>query len=491
MFQITQYASAREPKVQNQTSLTEVLQLIQNGDENLKLIQSARAFGKGNPKYDAIKTTLLPTFRFNFLFKDSASNENITVPTGLIYLDADNIHEIPDSPYVLAKWKSLSDTGYGILVKVNGLTLDNYKDTYDHLSELIGVDSDAGARKAIQQTIQSYDPNLYYNADASVYECTESKKVLCLPIKKREKCIGTNETFLNEYDVTIRFNNIDEYFTDEYAGYQYRVFDVKEKICSPFIPFSIEEGSRNNTLFFLLSQYALLNPTVGKGWLKAIADTINNKMYPNLSEKETNLVIDSVLKKREAGSLEPYFNEERRVLFNPKASLTTKEKMKIVNTELGRRKSDFTKEVIYLVLENWNFKADGKITQEKVAKFANRDVSTVKRHWSDFKAYVKDLNISYYKPTIQIADEKQEAIPDTIPTFRLEDQVNLYDLLPELSFSVQESMTIIDGLNRSKVSMKELVTYIGYQRKQQKYNDYTGVPITPERVNLLKNMIAV
>jgi hypothetical protein len=352
------------------------------------------------------------------------------------------------------------------------------------ISELIGIDSDAGARKATQQTILSYDQNLYYNADALVYECTESKKVSCAPTKKREKCIGTNETFLNEHDGTIRFSNIDEYFIDEYAGYEYRVFDVKEKICSPFIPFMIEEGSRNKTMFFLLSQYALLNPTVGRGWLKAIADTVNRKMYPNLSERETNRVIDSVLKKRETGSLELYSNKERRVLFNPKATLTTKEKMKIVNTELGKRKSDFTKEVIYLVLENWDFKADGKITQEKVANYANRDISTVKRHWSDFKAYVKDLNTSY-RP------DKTKKKPNTVIKFGLEDQVDLYDLLPELSFSVHESMVIIDGLNRSKVSMKELVTYISYQRKQQKYNDYTGVSITPERVNLLKNMIAV
>jgi len=101
------------------------------------------------------------------------------------------------------------------------------------------------------------------------------------------------------------------------------------------------------------------------------------------------------------------------------------------------------------VLENWDFEGDGKITQEKVAKYANRDVSTLKKHWSDFKAYVKDLNISYYKPM---------QIRDAIPSFRLDDQVNLYDLLPELSFSIQESMAIIDGLDRSRVSMKELVT---------------------------------
>lgn len=396
-FQITQYANAKDPKVSKVTSLESVLQIIKSGDDKLPLIQAARAVGKTNPLYNTIKTTSLPTFRFNFLFDGSAANRNITSPTGLIYLDADNTDTIPDSPFILAKWKSLSNTGFGILVKVNGLTLDNYKDTYNHLSHLIGIDSDAGARKATQQTIQSYDPNLYYNPDAEVYVCTESKKVSHPPIEKREKCIGTNDTFFNGSEDAIRFNNIGDYFTGKYADADYRVFNEKIMICSPFIPFNIEEGKRNSTLFFLLSQYALLNPIVGKSWLKAIAGTINKKMYPNLAEREISMVIDSVFKKREEGSLKLYFNEERRVLFNPMGLLTTKQKMEIVNRELGRLKSDFTKEVIYLVLENWDFQADGKITQKKVSKYANRSEATIKRHWSDFKDYVRDLNTSNKK----------------------------------------------------------------------------------------------
>lgn len=80
--------------------------------------------------------------------------------------------------------------------------------------------------------------------------------------------------------------------------------------------------------------------------------------------------------------------------------------------------------------------------------------------------------------------------PQTIsPMYRLEDEVNLYEVLPALSFSIPESMVIIDGLNSSKVLMRELVTYIGYQRKQQVYNDYQGVEITPEMINQLKAMI--
>jgi len=492
MFQVTQYESAKQPEVQMVVSLESVLNKIKDGDDNLPFIKTARSLGKSSLKYNTIKTELLTTFRFNFLFQGSASNANITAATGLIYLDADNIEAIPESPYVLAKWKSLSATGFGILVKVSGLTLNNYKDTFDHLSQLTGIESDAGARKATQQTILSYDPNLYYNADALVYDCNENKKVSHPPIEKKEKSIETNETFLKEYDGAIRFNNIDEYFTDEYAGYQYRVFDEKECICSPYIPFMIEEGSRNKTMFFLLSQYALLNPKAGRGWLKSIALTINSKMHPNLSEKETSLVIDSVLKKRKAGSLEPYFNEERRVLFNPKASLTTKEKMIIVNKELGKRKSDFTKEVINMVLEDWDFKTDGKITQEKVAIFVNRDVSTIKRHWSEFKAHVKDLNVSYYKPTKQIPNTVTETVIETNTdhTYRLDEEIDLYDVLPTISFSIEESASIIFDINRGKVLMSELLQYIGKQRREQQYNDYKGVPITPQHIGALRAIIA-
>jgi len=50
-------------------------------------------------------------------------------------------------------------------------------------------------------------------------------------------------------------------------------------------------------------------------------------------------------------------------------------------------------------------------------------------------------------------------------------------------------MDIISGLDRSIVQMKELVGYIGYQRKQQQYNDCKGVAIRAEHVNMLRDMV--
>lgn len=73
--------------------------------------------------------------------------------------------------------------------------------------------------------------------------------------------------------------------------------------------------------------------------------------------------------------------------------------------------------------------------------------------------------------------------------YRLEDEINLYELLPVLSFSIQESTNIISDLDGAKVQMGKLWNYIRDQRKEQQYNDYKGVAITAERFASLKSLI--
>ena len=62
-------------------------------------------------------------------------------------------------------------------------------------------------------------------------------------------------------------------------------------------------------------------------------------MYPRLSDREIDSIIESVLKKRKEETLELFCNEERRILFNPSLPMTFKQKIKIANMELGRVKS--------------------------------------------------------------------------------------------------------------------------------------------------------
>jgi len=87
-----------------------------------------------------------------------------------------------------------------------------------------------------------------------------------------------------------------------------------------------------------------------------------------------------------------YFNKERRIIFNPKFKITFKDKMKIVNKELGNIASKKTSQKIYECIEEWDFESEGKITQRKVANLTALSTSTVKRHWHQFKSFVKELN---------------------------------------------------------------------------------------------------
>jgi hypothetical protein len=76
-----------------------------------------------------------------------------------------------------------------------------------------------------------------------------------------------------------------------------------------------------------------------------------------------------------------------------------------------------------------------------------------------------------------------------IVKYKLDEVVNLYHVLPKLAFTANEAFKIIMDINHSNIEMIELVNYISKQNKQQKYNDYVGVPITSENISKLKSII--
>lgn len=382
---VSKYRSIKDPRVCDVVSLHSILSLIKQGDSYRPHILKARTLGKGSMGYNKIKEEYLPTFRFNFHFRDYAKNENIVTSTGLIYLDVDDAYTVPDNEYIFAKWKSLSGSGYGILVRVEGLSVENYCITYNKLGSIIGIPVDNGARKLTQQTVQSYDPEMYHNENSRIYIC---EKVSNNNNSIKEKGIVTNDTFTMQSKNT-RFDNIDEYFTDETP---YIVFENKVKICQPFIPHVTLEGQRNQVMFSILSQYSLLNPTKGNYFLQAICNFINKKMHPELTKTETAKIIRNVLLARNNGSIKLQYNKERRILFNPRISFTRDMIMSIVNMEVGKLKTSKTKNTIYLIIETWDFTQDGKLVQKKVAEKAGISLATVKRYWKEFKDYVKILN---------------------------------------------------------------------------------------------------
>lgn len=397
MYKVTKYKNVRSSEVERILNIAEVFKIIKEGDSVLKHIKYARSFIRGSEDYDSIKTNLIPTFRFNFLFNNKASNKNITEPTGLIFIDVDNTKEISDSDFIFAKWKSISSQGFSILVKVDGLSLENFNDSYESISSLLKLDSDVGARKPTQQTVQSYDPNIYINYNSKIFNCLEVKKVpIAIKQKKEKECLTRNDTFLQKFQkIKIRYNNIGDYFIDN--DLKYIVFrEEKKKLCIPYIPNRVETGNRNRCLFIYLSQIVALNLNINKAYIKVLADSVNlNVIKPKLADGEIHKIINSIFQIKESNELKLFYNRERRIIFNPSHKLNFKEKMDIVNKELGNMATEKTLEKIYTCIEEWDFKSYGKITQSKIADLVALNVSTIKRHWSNFKSYVKGLNNDY------------------------------------------------------------------------------------------------
>jgi hypothetical protein len=276
---------------------------------------------------------------------------------------------------------------------VDGLTQDNFKEVYKELSSIIGIKTDIGARKPVQQTVLSYDSNLYNNPYSLTYIYSKKEKVSSSTIKeKKEVGIGVCDTLhRKKKSGTIRFNNINDYFPDDIP--KYIVFKDKEMICNPFIPKTIKEGSRNSILFFLLSQYALLNPNQGETFLLSIGRTILRKMHPPLREQELKSTVRKILQGREDKTLTLHYNEARRVLFNPKLKLSHKEIMQIVNRELGNIKKELTRAIIYDALESWDSEIDGKLIQVSLAIKTRLSLTTIKRYWKEYRWLIDDLKV--------------------------------------------------------------------------------------------------
>lgn len=413
MLIINQFTNCITPFVNKNVTIDVVLSTIKNGDSNLQTILDIRKLGKSSPDYQKIKATKLPTFRFNFKFDGKATNETIIEPTGLIYIDVDGDTIIDlTNPYIYASWKSLSETGLGILVKVEGLSLKNFKDTYESIGNTLGVQMDLGARKATQQNVQSYDPNIYINKDSQTFQAI-NKKVSFTPIqeKREERLITVNDTFLN-YD-KIRFNNISDYFKD--SDGDYIILKEKEKLCIPYIPKKIDVGNRNKTMFGVLSQYALLNPNKANVFLMACANEINRHFTVKYDDEKIKSIVGGVIKKRSEGTLEPYYNKERRILFNPNNKIQAKEKQKLTAVLMGKIKTDKTQKAINDIIDDWNFDSDGKINQEKIAKKLNKGIATIKRNWSPFKEFVSELNDSFkvrLHPTNNYLFSEEENAPE-------------------------------------------------------------------------------
>lgn len=404
-------------------NIEEVVEFIKSPPiEHLELIQHARTLERGSDEYKAIKISKLPAISINFNFSDGyIIGKNVAESTGYLYIDVDNMTEQDleiNTAYVCAYWRSLSNTGLTLVVKVDGLTPDNFKIATQEIANLLYIPFDSKAVSIDRLTVLSYDPNAYYNDNVEVFPVTEmipTQSVEPMQDSSTEKSTQYNtikKTTIIGYDYTgykLKFNNLDELLQhynivfDENGLYDFGK-DNKLKYSLIYVPFrKILKGERENILKSIAYQLIALNKTAEKDLILKYLYAINyGKMSPPLENSEIETTVAKIYQNLD--EVEPIPNAERRFLYDNSKNLTPADKRRLNIKQIHKDRTNKTQSELLKIMKNWDFDLYGKMTIKKLAKVAIKDPKTVQTYYTKLKTEIsQDLDEEH----VQIAITKK------------------------------------------------------------------------------------
>ncbi|MCT3777762.1 hypothetical protein HZQ64_13735 [Elizabethkingia anophelis] len=395
--------------------IEEIVNFIKNPPvEHLNLVNQARSLDKKSTEYGNIKRNKLPAVSMAFNFsKDYIKGENIDSPTGYLYLDVDGKTELDfeiNTTYVCACWRSLSNTGIALVVKVEGLTTDNLKPATAEIARLLDIPYDPKAVSIDRLTVLPYDPNAYYNDKTDIIPIAKLLPYDSEVIAESEK--STHFNTINKVNTIgyecngykLRFNNLNELLQplniqfDENGFYDLGK-DNKLKYAQVFIPFrTVNTGERESILKSIAYQLIALNKDAPKYLLLKYLQIVNAKiMRPQLSSTEVNITFNKVYKKRKG--IQPRLSTSRRFFYDD--TLTTTEKRKLNASQIGKDKVIKTTKELLEIMSTWDIEKYGKITIDKVTEVSGKDKKTVQKYYTNLKNQI----LSQQNSILDLMDE--------------------------------------------------------------------------------------
>lgn len=384
-------------------SLDDFINEIRNPGLSTKYqIEKAREVYKNSPQqkndalYKSIKNSL-PCITFLNRFTDYVSNDNIYEATGFMYIDVDGVDfiDLSKHSFVVAYWKSLSNNGYGILIKYSNNEYLDLQKCVSELSSVLGVQLDKNAVSKDRLNVISYDSNIYYNSNYTEYYFKYNKEVVSNSY--------INNNFINRLQVidtvyeegSVRFSNFEELIKNyDFNGEPFiDLGESKLEYAEVFVPKNIFDGNRNKSMFVLCSQIRGLNTWLSEDYLFKICNTINkDKFKPELDYKELSEIVRKVHSKKDPVVM---FNKTKRILFNPDYCLTTKEKQVMTAKQVRGTEAEKNTKKIITCLNSWDFERLGIISQSKLAKETGFGIATIKRRAKKINSIFGILNKEY------------------------------------------------------------------------------------------------
>lgn len=398
-MKINLYQNLKSPTVSQSINIHEWFDQIKNSKHS-KLIQSARFFGKGSNGYESIKTNLIPCVTLNFLFKDKKTNANILDSTGFLYFDIDNSSFLPNNAIkskIFAMYRSFGGKGWAVIVKVEGLTIQNYSETFDFIAKDLEIEQylDKGAKKATQYSVLSYDPNIYLNNTPFLYSSKvkndplgNTNSLLINKREKKEKHIHLTKGVIFDNDINfLKLSNV----PDLCNGEKFVVLDNSDDVIKCFEPYFKLRTGRNNLLLSYCTNLVYLNPGLTKQRAVDSLKTLNHIVFDNPVQNDQILrVVNSVFKQSEMNLLKPnHFKSNQKIFFNENIKLSRQEKRKIVGEICGERKINKSIETLGEIIRNWDKERFGKISTRKISLNFKINKKAVDKHYKLFAEEIK------------------------------------------------------------------------------------------------------
>jgi predicted transcriptional regulator len=369
-----------------QISVYDWFNCIKEGEYS-DLILKAR---NGELDYDTTKTEQLPCVVYNFNFNGYKNKSNIVAPTGLLYVDIDapdfKIENVNKSD-IFAYYKSFGGKGYSIVIRVDGLTEDNFNETYAYVCSKLEISNyvDLGAKKTTQFNVLSYDENLYLNTKSKIFKSINLSP-LC-EINKKKKAYSTQ---WGENGNNVRFDNRADYLENEESVIKnIEGFDfIQAKLLYKKV-----SKNRNNILLAYCTNLVWLNPNIYEDRLHAIMTAVNFNNFTNpVDEPQLQRIISSILKYKKEGTLRPTGVIKRKALFGKYCGLSKNEKLAVCREVSSESKEKASREKIQNILDCWDFVKLGKITQQSIYKNHNISKKTIEKYYKDYKKEIEMLN---------------------------------------------------------------------------------------------------
>jgi hypothetical protein len=386
--------------------IREVVEFIKSPPpEHLELVKYARTLERGSTEYHTIKKRKLPAISINFNFSNGyITGKNVAKPTGYLYIDVDGMTEQDleiNTAYICAYWRSLSNAGLTLVVKVDGLTPENFKAATQEIAKLLDIPYDPQAVSIDRLTVLSYDPNAYYNDNVEIFPVVE---MIPVELVQDSTAVGTKKSThyntikedLIGYDCNgykLRFNNLDELLQTYNIVYDEHGFydlgrDTKLNYAQVFAPFKkVSEGNRENILKSITYQLVALNKDVDKKILLKYLYSVNSgKMNPPLENNEVMQTFEKVY--RQLNVIEPIINAKRRFIYDKTKKLSPTDKRKLNLKKINQDRKNKTISEILNIMQGWDYSLNGKITINKLCEATGKNKKTIQTYYKGLMAQV-------------------------------------------------------------------------------------------------------